>query len=125
MQWLGNLRHVTQPHVHNEWGTDTGLIGWSCWIGVSSQEVLHTVSGHSKLHPSAICPVNKDYLTLMSSPILDPVTTEMTEEPVLLRKWGRGECVWLALSWCGDSSQREQCDRGLKMKRGRKARGSM
>lgn len=63
---------------------------WSNHVGVGYQEVLHTLSGHSKLHPSVICPVNKDNLTLMSSPILDPVTTEMTEERVLLRKWGRG-----------------------------------
>lgn len=48
---------------------------------------------------------------------------------------GEGKCVWrgyrasdwgfgirqLALSWWGDSSQREQCDKSLKVKRDRKA----
>lgn len=74
-----NLSVPWHPHLHNEWGTDTWLRRQS-FRGVGSQEVLHTVSGHGKLHPSVICPVNKDYLTVMSSPILDPETTEMTEE---------------------------------------------
>lgn len=69
------------PHLHNERGHRHRAYEarQSFREGVGSQEALHTVSGHSKLHLSVICPVNKDYPTLMSSPILDPKTTEMTE----------------------------------------------
>lgn len=58
----------------------TELVRHLCRVGVGSQEALHTVSGHSKLLVGLVCPVNEDYLTLMSSPILDPETTAVTEK---------------------------------------------
>lgn len=76
-----NLPVPWHPHLHHEKGADTRLTGQLCGARAGSQKALHTVSGHSQLHPSVICPVNKDYLTLMSSPILDIQTTDDRQEP--------------------------------------------
>lgn len=71
-----NLPGLWHPHLYREKGADTGLTGQLYGARAGSQKALHTVSGHSQLHPSVICPVNKDCLTLMSSPILDTETTD-------------------------------------------------
>lgn len=79
---LGMSLNLPVPwHSTVEKGADTGLTtGQLCEARAGSQKTLHTVSGHSQLHPSVICPVNKDYLTLMSSPILDTETTDDRQE---------------------------------------------
>lgn len=77
-----NLPVPWHPHLHRKKGADTqGLTGQLCGARPGSQKALHTVSGHSRLHPSVICPVNKDYLALMSSPILDIETVDDRQEP--------------------------------------------